>query len=214
MSTAGALISSEAIKLRRGAPLRLAVAAPVLLFVLQILTMFSRRIINATNPSALWTDLLSFGWVMWLGLFTPALIAFEAICLAGIEHSGRHWKQLFAMPAPRWRIFAVKMLACAVLVGVSFAAFAATTLAAVLSFSWARGLHLTSSTPWLVLTVTMLRAYAACWLLIVIHTWLSVRFPPCCHRWKSGLMPSVWFQTFWNQTVHLPWLRCAARRFP
>ena len=46
-----ALVSSEAIKLRRSAPVRLAIAAPALLFVLQLLTLFGRRTINATNPS-------------------------------------------------------------------------------------------------------------------------------------------------------------------
>jgi lantibiotic transport system permease protein len=163
--------------MRRAAPVRLAIAAPVLLLVLEVLTMFSRHTINATNPSALWTDLLSFGWVMWLGLFTPALIVFEAICLASIEHSGRHWKQLFALPIPRWRIFAVKMLFCGLLVGASFIVFGVTSLAGVLFFSWVRGLHLAASTPWLEMLLTGLRAYMACWLLIVIHTWLSVRFP-------------------------------------
>jgi len=172
-----ALITSEAIKLRRGAPVRLAIAAPALLFVLELLTLFGRRTINATNPSALWTDLLGFGWVLWLGLFIPALIAFEAICLAGIEHDGRHWKQLFALPIPRWQIFAVKMLFCALLVAASFVVFAVASIAGVLLFSWARGLHLAGSTPWLETLLTALRAYLACWLLIVIHTWLSIRFP-------------------------------------
>src|SRR4051794_38995740 len=101
MTMTWALLSSEAIKLRRSAPVRLAIAAPALLLALELLTMFGRRTINSTNAPALWTDLLSFGWVMWLGLFTPALIAFEAISLAGIEHGGRHWKQLFALPIPR-----------------------------------------------------------------------------------------------------------------
>ena len=177
MRMAWALVSSEAIKLRRSAPVRLAIAAPALLFVLQLLTLFARRTINAANPSALWTDLLTFGWVMWLGLFTPALIAFEAISLAGIEHGGRHWKQLFALPVPRWTIFAVKMLFCALLVGGSLVVFAVTSVGGVLFFSWVRNLHLAASTPWVEILLTALRAYLASWLLIVIHTWLSIRFP-------------------------------------
>ena len=177
MGTAWALIAAERIKLRRSAAVRLALAAPGLLFVLELLTMFSRGYINAADPARLWRDLLSFGWILWLGLFTPALIAFEAICLAGLEHGGRQWKQLFAMPVPRWGIFAVKMLACAALVGVSFAVFAATSAGAVLLFGAARGLHLSSSAPWLEMAVTAAKAYAASWLLIVIHTWLSARFP-------------------------------------
>jgi lantibiotic transport system permease protein len=171
------LIAAEAIKLRRSAPLRLAIAAPALLFLLELLTLFSRRQINLTDPTRLWRDLLSFGWIMWLGLFTPALIAFEAICLANIEHAGKHWKQLFALPVPRWRIFAVKMFFCAALLALSFVVFTVTSVSAVLMFSSSRGLNLAHSTPWLEILLTAVRAYAACWLLIVVHTWLSVRFP-------------------------------------
>jgi ABC-2 type transport system permease protein len=171
------LLGAELIKMRRSAPGRLALAAPALLFGLQLLALFGRRTINATDPSRIWADLLTFGWILWLGLFAPALIAFLAISLAGIEHAGRHWKQLFALPVPRWRIFAVKMLVCALLVGASFLVFAATSLAAVLLFSAARGLRLAASAPWIETFATLVRTYAACWLLIVVHLWLSVRFP-------------------------------------
>ena len=177
MRMAWALVTAEGIKLRRSAAMRLALAAPVLLFVLELLTMFARGHMNATDPKVLWRELLSFGWILWLGLFAPALITFEAICLAGLEHGGHQWKQLFAMPVPRWGIFAVKMLACAALVGGSFAAFTATSAGAVLMFSAARGLGLAAAMPWLGILATAAKAYAACWLLIVVHTWLSVRFP-------------------------------------
>jgi lantibiotic transport system permease protein len=176
MQTAWALLSAEAIKLRRSAPVRLALAAPALLFLLELLTLFSRRTVNMTDPARLWRDLLSFGWVLWLGLFTPALIAFEAICLAALEHGGRQWKQLFALPVPRWSIFAVKMLVCGVLVAASFFTFVATSVAGVLMFSGARGLHLAASIPWAEILLTAVRAYAACWFLIVVQSWLSSRF--------------------------------------
>jgi hypothetical protein len=69
------------------------------------------------------------------------------------------------------------MLFCGLLVGASFVAFGATSLAGVLFFGWVRDLHLLSHTPWLETLLTGLRAYLACWLLIVIHIWLSIRFP-------------------------------------
>ncbi|PWT86517.1 MAG: hypothetical protein C5B56_12320 [Proteobacteria bacterium] len=174
---AWALLSAEAIKVRRSAPLRMALAAPGLLFVLEVLTLLARRQINQANPVLLWRDLLTFGWVMWLGLFTPALIAFEAISLAGLEHSGRHWKQLFALPVPRWTVFAVKMVFGGLLLAVSFAVFAMSSMGAVLLFGGVRGLHLAGSAPWAEVAFTAARAYGACWLLIVIQTWVSVRFP-------------------------------------
>lgn len=177
MRMAWAILSVEAIKLRRSAPLRLALAAPALLFVLSLLTMYGRRHIDQTNPAKLWNELLLFNWATWLGLFVPALIGFEAICLANMEHSGKHWKHLLALPIPRWSIFSVKMAACALLLAGSFAVFMVTSVGGVLMFSGSRGLNLAGSIPWLEILLTSARAYLACWLLIVIHTWLSVRFP-------------------------------------
>jgi hypothetical protein len=172
-----ALITAESIKLRRSAPVRLAIAAPALLFVLELLSLFGRRHINPANPAALWRDLLSFGWILWLGLFAPALIVFETISLAGMEHTGKHWKQLLALPVPRWRVFAVKMLICGALVGASFALFLATSVGGVLLFSGARGLQLAASMPWRDLLSTAGKAFPACWLLIVAQMWISVRRP-------------------------------------
>jgi lantibiotic transport system permease protein len=177
MSLVWAILSSEAMKLRGSAPVRLAIAAPALLFVLGLLTMFGRRHINQTDPARLWNDLLSFNWVMWLGLFLPALIGFEAICLANLEHAGRHWKHLLALPIPRWSVFSVKMAACAILLAGSFAIFIVTSVVGVLIFSRYRDLNLAGSIPWFEILSTSARGYLACWLLIVIHTWLSVRFP-------------------------------------
>jgi hypothetical protein len=171
------LMIAELIKLRRSAPVKLAIAAPALLFVLQLVSLFGRHTINPAAPEHLWRDFLTFGWVLWLGLFAPALVAFEAICLAGFEHSGKHWKQLFVLPVPRWQIFAVKMLVCGGLLAGAFVLFAATSIAGVLLFSAVRGLHLAASIPWSDVILTAAKAYAACWLLIVVHTWLSVRFP-------------------------------------
>jgi hypothetical protein len=164
------------MKLRRSAPVRLAVAAPALLFVLELMTMFARGYVNPADPARLWRDLLTFGWLLWLGLFTPALVTFEAIGLAGFEHAGNQWKQLFTYPIPRWAVFAVKMAVCAALVGVGFALFTVSSVAAVLLFGGARGLHLAAAVPWGEVAMTMLRTWLACWLLVVIHTWLSARF--------------------------------------
>ena len=177
MQTMWALVIAEAIKVRRSAPLRLAIAAPLLLFLLETLTMFSRGQFNVTDPAVLWRQLLSFGWIMWLGLFTPALVALQAICLVNVEHSGKHWKQLFALPIPRWKVFAVKMLFCGFLMAVSFAVFTTASTGGVLLFSGVRGLHLAGSIPWLEIGLTAVRGFAACWLLIVVHTWISVRYP-------------------------------------
>lgn len=172
-----ALLFAEAIKARRSAPVRLALAAPVVLFLLEILSLFARHQINQTNPVVLWQDFLTFSWVFWLGLFTPVLIVLETVCLTNVEHSGKHWKQLFALPVARWKLFTVKMLFCGALLSVSFTVFTLTSVGGVLIFSGVRGLNLARSIPWVDILPTTVLAFVACWLLIVVHTWISVRFP-------------------------------------
>jgi hypothetical protein len=177
MRTMGAFLAAEAIKLRRSAPVRLAIAAPALLCFLVFLTFLPRSHFEAANPTRLWRDLLRDGWVFWLGLFTPALIALQSVCLINVEHSGRHWKQIFVLPVSRWKFFAGKMLVCALLLAASFLLFVFGSVAAVLAFSTARGLHLASAIPFLEIASSALRAWAASWLLIVIHIWISARYP-------------------------------------
>ena len=51
------------------------------------------------------------------------LIAMEAVGLARVEHAGKHWKQLYVLPIPRWGTFAAKVVVCGLLTGVSFLIF-------------------------------------------------------------------------------------------
>lgn len=171
-----ALVFAEAIKLRRSAPVWLAGIAPLVLFLLHLLTLFSRSHVEPRAAVVLWRDLLTFPWVLWLGMFVPVLVIFETISLASMEHGGRHWKQLFALPIPRWRFFAVKMFFCALLLGASYLLFACGAIGGVLIFSWARGLGLAGSIPWADVLGIGCRAYLASWLMIVAQTWLSMRF--------------------------------------
>jgi hypothetical protein len=172
-----ALLTAEAIKLRRSAPVIIAAAAPALLFILELATLFSRIYITPRPPIELWRDFLNFAWVLWLGVITPALVTSHAISLAGVEHAGRHWKQLLTLPFPRWQVYAVKMLTGGALLAASYIAFVTTSVLAVVIFSATRDLNLASHIPWAEILTTALRAYVAAWPLIVIHTWISVRFP-------------------------------------
>src|ERR1700719_537254 len=100
MPTARALIRAESIKLRRSMAVVAPVAASALAVLLQCVHL-SSMIGGPPNPDwmspdIVWVDLLRGGWDVWLVLILPMLIFFEAASLATLEHSGNHWKQLFA----------------------------------------------------------------------------------------------------------------------
>ncbi len=176
MAIALVLVRTEALKLQRTVALWLAVAAPVLAIILQLIILFDRISFPIGDAGTVWRNLLQNGWGFWLGFFVPMLVSFEAASLANLEHREKQWKQLFAFPVPRWSIYAIKMLFCGLLVGASFLIVVPGFVGDVLIFSWARGFPLASAIPWSEIVNTAGKAYVASWLVIVIQSWLSVRF--------------------------------------
>jgi hypothetical protein len=177
IAIAWALIGTEAIKLRRSVPLLLALVAPALAIALELAAVFGRIAPPFGNAAAKWHALLLGGWAAWTGLCLPVLIAFEAACLANLEHAGKHWKQLFAYPIPRWSVYAVKMLFCGLLAWIGMLIAVPGLIGGVLIYSGVHGLGLASSIPWLEIFSTAGRACLASCLLIAIQTWISVRLP-------------------------------------
>jgi hypothetical protein len=174
-----ALLRAESIKLRRSGALIVALAAPALATLLQLLHLIG-MIGDAhprwTSPAVVWADLMAHGWDVWLVLIVPMLITFEAASLANLEHRGNQWKQLFATPVPRWAIYATKIFFCALLVAGGALLFAAGFTASTLMFSGVEGLHLASAIPWLEILRITGKAFLTSGMAIVIQSWLSARF--------------------------------------
>jgi hypothetical protein len=177
MQGAWALVSTEAIKIRRTLALWLVVVAPALAFTMVLILLFNR---NSSSPiedaTTMWRSLLGTAWGFWLGLVTPILISFETASLANLEHGGNHWKQLFAFPIPRWSVYATKMVFCGLLVGASFLVVVLGFIGDGLIFGAVRGLPLASAIPWGEILHLAGKAYVASWLVIAIQSWLSARF--------------------------------------
>jgi hypothetical protein len=176
MRIAWALVSAEAIKLRRTLALWLVVLAPVLAITLELIGLFTRDSIPIGDSRIVWRNLLREGWSWWLLLIVPMLISFEAASLANLEYGGKHWKQIFACPVPRWSVYATKLLFCGLLVGASFLVVILGFVADVLICGAVRGSHLAAGIPWAEIVTTAGKGYLAVWLLIVIQSWLSWRF--------------------------------------
>lgn len=175
IAIAWALITTEAIKLRRSVPLLMALLAPLLAILLELAAVFGRFAPPLGNSEAKWRALLSSGWGAWMGLCLPVLIAFEAACLAGVEHAGKHWKQLFAFPIPRWSFYATKMLFCGALAWIGILIAVPGYICDVLIYSAVNGLGLASSIPWPEILSAAGKACLASCLLIAIQTWISAR---------------------------------------
>lgn len=180
MRTMRALLSTEATKLKKTATLWLSLIVPAMLLLLLFIGLvddYFRHPIRRMPASAEaeWISVLARPWMLWAHLL-PILIAVEAAGLASPEHAGKHWKQLYALPIPRWSVYVAKALMCALLTAGSSLFFSAGLVALGLARSELFHLQIASDVPLGVVLEVTARAYLASWCVIAIQTWLSVRF--------------------------------------
>jgi ABC-2 type transport system permease protein len=110
----------------------------------------------------------------------PLFTTLETALISGLDHGASAWKHLYALPIPRWTIYAAKQIISLALIGGSMLVMAIGI--------WLTGtfVHVTGLKPNLdfgtpfpwstVLTLTLL-GFLASWLIISIHVWVSMRWP-------------------------------------
>jgi lantibiotic transport system permease protein len=181
MRTMGALLSTEATKLKRTATLWLSVIVPMMFLALLFIGLLNeyahqRGLRMSRSLLDEWNNVLRGPWTLWTLVALPILIAVEAAGLSSPEHAGKHWTQIFALPIPRWNVFAAKAIVCGLLTGVSSLVFTGGVVVLSLLRSGLFHLHLASGIPWSLVVQITARTYLASWCVICVQTWLSVRF--------------------------------------
>jgi len=175
-----ALLSTEITKLKHTSTLWLSVIFPAIVLILQfiaLLDQYSRGIPGPFRPlTSEWGIGLRQPWMVWTVAIMPILISLEAVGLVSAEHAGKHWKQLYALPIPRWSIFVAKTAVCALLTGVSLLLFSAGVLGLELLRSGLFHLHMASAIPWGLILRICGGAYLASAAVIAVQMWLSMRF--------------------------------------
>ena len=192
----------EARKLNRSLAALLAVAAPSLI---AIFTFFNLLRGKAPQPWDMWMVSASGIWAFFM---LPMSVTALTALVAHMEHGPRSWDHLRALPLPRWRLYAAKMVCVLVLV--------ALMSAAVLGMTWAAVSLGAAIKP----TVTPLgdfdlaryaaifgRMYLAALLMIAIQLWVALRyasFVPALAVGIGGTFFSV-VATSAKQGIYFPW---------
>ena len=142
--------------------------------------------------------------LLWNLMLLPLLIPLQTALLAGVEHSSRGWKRLFATPVPRWTVYMAKLIVSMGLFGLSMVLLDVTiVLAGMLLNAMAPALGLTFDTiPWRVLLEATARAYLASWLLIALHTWIACRWPSFVLAMGVGIAATAAGMVVWSSD---PW---------
>ncbi len=170
-------LSAEILKLKRTLALWLVIIAPLIVVCLRFIDWTQRGefyLYPGVNP---WVRLTQSIIVLWGMLMLPLFVILETALLGGFEHAGKQWKHLFALPIPRWAIYVAKLLVSAGLIGLSTLVLWAGILLAGIGLRLLKPeLGFGGPIPWLWILGLTLLAYLASWLVLSIHTWISMRW--------------------------------------
>ena len=167
---------AELLKMKRTLAFGLAFITPLaivgLMFVATLLTQ------GEADPNVnAWGEFSQLILLFWSLLMLPLFITLETALLSELESTEKHWKHLFALPIPRAALYLAKLLVGAGLIALSTLVLWGGLLLAGTSLRWLKpGTGFEFSIPWLETLQTAFLTYLAAWLIMAVHTWISLRW--------------------------------------
>lgn len=195
MTALATTLRVESLKVKRTLALWMVFIAPLIVVALQVALILSRiEYFVADTAEAAWRGYCLNMITLWSLLMLPLFITLEAALLAQLEHSEKHWKQLYAQPVPRWSHYAAKFGVLLLLTALSMVVLVTLIVLSglalhvlqpdVLPYTW-DGLPLAS------LLVHMGRTFLGALLIIAIHTWVANRWPSFNLAVGVGILATV-----------------------
>jgi hypothetical protein len=173
-------LHAELLKAKRTLAFWLALIAPLVVIALQVVMIWERREYYLTHPLArpAWFEYGAQTTVLWGLLMLPLFVTLETALVAQWEHQGGQWKHLFALPIPRWALYAAKQVGGMALIGLSIAAL----IGLIVASGWGLrllipGLGFEATVPWAAFAKYGLTMFLGSWLAIAIQTWVAQRWP-------------------------------------
>jgi hypothetical protein len=198
---------AEILKLKRSLALWLAALAPLVVVIIQFFLVLQRgdRLLTGTEDPWLWLGRQTM--IFWSFLMLPLFITLETGLVAGLEHAGDNWKHLFALPVPRTSFYVAKLSSGLVLVGLSQLMLSTyIVLAGVLLKALNPGLEFGAVPVGDILRYAAV-SYLSCWLLIVLHTYVALRWKNFVVAMGFGIVMTVAGFLILNSTYanYYPW---------
>lgn len=165
------VLSVEARKLNRSLAALLAVAAPSLIAIFLFFNILRGK---SGQDWAMWMEQSTGIWAFFM---LPMSITALTALVAHMEHAPRSWDHLRALPLPRWRLYAAKVV-CVVALAVAMSALNLALSIGAIGLAGAIK-PVVAATGALDLgheVLTMGRVVLASMLLIAIQLWIALRF--------------------------------------
>ena len=185
-------LSAETLKMKRTLAVWLALLAPVAI-VLMVLAMFVQRTEYAITPEhPAWQAFVQENVVIWTLLMLPLFVTLEMALLGQIEHGPNMWKGLYALPIPRWAIYAAKQCTGLAIIGLSMLVLGAAVVLAGWGLRLAMpGVGFEAPVPWGQIGEAVGLGFLGAWLIIAIHTFISLRSPSFVVACSTGIAATV-----------------------
>jgi len=184
-------LSAELLKVKRTLAFWLTLLAPlpVALMLLMIFLQQGEQIGHRDNR---WYSLSQNSLVIWGLLMLPLFVTLETGLLSALEHNNKTWKQLYALPLPRWVVYAAKQLTGMGLIGLSMIVMVAMIVGVGLLLNLFRPtLGFAAPIPWPTIIQTYLLTYLASWLIISLHLWVSAHWSSFVVAMGAGIVTTV-----------------------
>ncbi len=201
-------LRGEVLKTRRTLSLWLCFIGPLALAVLVFFMAFQmgERMFDAQDDA--WRILAQNYLVLWTLLALPLFVTLEMGLLGALEHGNKAWKQLFAQPLPRWAIYTAKEIVGLALIGLStLVGVGAIALVGRILNLLRPGTQLATPVPWGMILSAAVLAYAASWLIISLHLWVSLHWSSFVLAMAVGIVMTVAgaivFESEWG--AFYPW---------
>jgi lantibiotic transport system permease protein len=170
------VLSTEALKLKRTLALWMVLVSPLVMVLLQfaISAKGARGFILGAKDA--WPPMVRQTVEVWSLVMMPMFVTLETSLLAGLENTGKNWKSLLALPAPRWTIYISKLVITVGLLWAAHAVLIAGTIGSGMVLRMVFPKLSLGSMPLTPFVIPMLRVSAATLLAVVIQHWVSLRW--------------------------------------
>jgi hypothetical protein len=204
-------LNAELLKTKRTLTLALAFLAPLALAFLELAVGFQYGKKMYRPGGDAWMTLINHTTMMWVLLLLPLFVTLEMGLLGALEHNNKTWKQLYALPLPRWSIYISKQITGMGIIGLSMAVLGLMIVGVgLIGRFWLTDLGFDAPIPWGALAQNILLSYLACWLIISIHLWISLRWSSFVLAMGVGIVAPV----FGVVVMGSEWVRFDPRTIP
>jgi hypothetical protein len=170
------VLSTEYLKLKRTLALWMMVVSPLVMVLLQFAISYKGAHGFIENGKDAWPPMVRQTVEVWTLLMMPMFVTLETSLLAGLENTGKNWKSLLALPAPRWTVYISKLVVTISLLWLAHALLIGGTIGSGMLLKLMHPNLNLGSMPLNPFVVPMLRVSVSALLAVTIQHWVSLRW--------------------------------------